>query len=172
MAGSSRARWLSYGSLGGSLLGDAEYRATTSDPTRLEARQKQHWSWLRVGIASIAAVAGLGLLSASRLTSSSSSSAFAEVDAPQVMGTTGSQGEEDLTFVASNEYTRRGDVVGRGYPWLQVRMYRCHSTNRKPSIRRASWAVRRIQCAHTKSHVCMSCVRRAGPSSRTALKCV
>lgn len=132
MAG-SRARGLGYGSLGGSPLRE-ESRAPTSAPP--EGRQQPHWSWLRVGIASIAVIASLGLLSASRLTSSSSAldstatnnpalaEGTAKGDPPQVVGTgasaVGSGGEDDLTFVASNEYTRRGDIVGRGYPWLQV----------------------------------------------------
>lgn len=33
------------------------------------------------------------------------------------IATTDNLGE--LSFVASNEYTRRGDVIGTGYPWLE-----------------------------------------------------
>lgn len=136
MGGSSRARGLGYGTLGGSPPGEAS-RAHTPE----QGGQQQHRSWLRVGIASIAVVASFGLLSASRFTQSPSSSyglgdqagadnqalaGAAKADAPQVTGTPGAsaagsdEGEEGLSFVASNEYTRRGDVVGRGYPWLQV----------------------------------------------------
>lgn len=138
MAG-NRARGLGYGSVGGTGLQDENRAGYTSGPNPSEARQQQHGSWLRVGIASIAVVASLGLLSASRITNSPSSSfgldpgtsneagAAAYGDPPQFTGTpgasaVGSEGEKDhLSFVASNEYTRRGDVIGRGYPWLQVR---------------------------------------------------
>lgn len=137
MAG-SRARGLGYGSVGGSPQGD-DYRAHNSGltPAAESRQQQQHRSWLRVGIASIAVVASIGLLSASRWTHSASSASGlgdetlagtgGKGDAPQVgVGTTagasavGSEGEKELSFVASNEYTRRGDVVGLGYPWLQV----------------------------------------------------
>eukprot|EP00903_Cladosiphon_okamuranus_P011690 g10995.t1 len=138
MAG-NRARGLGYGSLPGPPIED-EHLAHTGGPTPSEVRQQQHGSWLRVGIASIAVVASLGLLSASRFTASPGGSFGLEAgisneaagaaygDAPQFTETpgasvVGSEGDEDLlSFVASNEYTRRGDVVGRGYPWLQDRI--------------------------------------------------
>eukprot|EP00752_Nemacystus_decipiens_P012221 g10835.t1 len=144
MGGSGRARGIGYGALGGSSPPGEE--ATNRAPTPAEVRQQQqHGSWLRVGIASIAVVASLGLLSASRFVSQSPSSSYGlgnqaaaddqavagtatKGDAPQVTGTPGasavgsSDGEEHLSFVASNEYTRRGDVIGRGYPWLQDRI--------------------------------------------------
>lgn len=165
---SSRARSLGYGSLGGAPFDDDDNRAFGSSShssggggpstsTLEEGNRKQQWPWLRIGIASIAVVATLGLLSASRLASypgdASSSTANTLVDpsaaanrepnlaetsaaaaasgsggdgAPEVSGTAAAAAEEaggdagGLSFTAANEYTRRGDVVGLGYPWLQV----------------------------------------------------
>ncbi|CAM9893269.1 unnamed protein product [Pylaiella littoralis] len=154
----------SYGSLGGEHFGDdsralgSSSSSSSGGPHFLGGR-KQEWPWLRIGIASIAVVATLGLLSASRLASYTSdatrtASTYTLVDssagttgtpnlatvggdAPGVSGTrTKKEGSEGggaagaaqggdaggPLFVAENEYTRRGDVVGLGYPWLQDRI--------------------------------------------------
>lgn len=158
MASSRGARGLGYGSVGGAPFGDDDRvlgGGGAGGLSAVESRRQQQWPWLRVGIASIAVVATLGLLSASRLASypsvsstagstaytsvDSSSAAAANLaentataaggreDAPAVSGTatasasSGPGGDaQELSFVAENEYTRRGDVIGLGYPWLQV----------------------------------------------------
>lgn len=145
---SSRAHGLGYGSLGQPPLGDDDSgnNSSGSHPGR-----RQSWPWLRVCIASVAVVAALGLLRSSSPTSSaappggnhlidpSAESNLAQdtayrVDTPRVSGDTSAAaaaagaGEEELAFVASNEYTRRGDVVGLGYPWLEVWEVSCCGT--------------------------------------------
>ncbi len=138
MANNRPNRGLGYGALEGSPLNPD--RGPSGPPTP-ETRKRQ-WPWLRVGIASVAVVASLGLLSASRFTGSTSvesltadnnpaaeqlSASGSAEGTPRVSGKTGQaaeapsgSGDEEITFVASNEYTRRGDTIGRGYSWLEV----------------------------------------------------
>lgn len=60
----------------------------------------------------------------------SSPGEVAGVDAAAAPATTGQSAPTEawatstggLSFVALNEYTRRGDVVGQGYPWLEGRV--------------------------------------------------
>lgn len=144
MAG-NRTRGSGYGSVGAA---GEEYRAGADLPgsSGPSSRQQQR-PWLRLGVAAVAVVASVGLLSASRLPSFTAPAAgdqlidpasgggsqnlaqdaatTAASDAPHVSGGTtgavgGDSGEEELSFIASNEYTRRGDIIGLGYPWLQV----------------------------------------------------
>lgn len=148
MDSSSRARGSGYGSLGGSRLGDGNSSSGGgTGKSTAEGSRHQRRPWLRACIASVAVVAALGLLRASRpvsraptgdhLTDPSAGSFVAEGaeeadDAPHASAFTPAveraseraaapdAGEERFSFVASNEYTRRGDIVGLGYPWLQV----------------------------------------------------
>jgi len=139
MANNRPNRGPGYGALEGAVL--VPDRAPIGSPTPED--RKRQWPWLRVGIASVAVVASLGLLGASRYTGSTlvesakdnTPSAAGQLGTsgsaqgtPRVAGKTGQaqeapvvgSGEEEITFVASNEYTRRGDTIGRGYKWLEV----------------------------------------------------
>lgn len=150
MAGSSRARGPGYGSLAppsGDIdnSNNSSSGGNSSSHHASEGR-RQSRPWLRLCIASVAVVAALGLLRSSAPTNSASpggnhlidpsagsnlaeDTAYRVADAPQVSAETSAAGaggagapseEEELSFVAWNDYTRRGDVVGLGYPWLQV----------------------------------------------------
>lgn len=121
-----------------------------SSPTA--AASERGWSWWRVGvIAAVAATAlaaagsvvrlatseiaaettTLGsaegrssLLTPPRLVGQSpDETAASKTAGPRVAGGTPTASTDDeLAFVALNEYTRRGDVVGLGYPWLHGSM--------------------------------------------------
>lgn len=161
MAG-NRARGSGYGSVGGAPGEEYRAEGDIPSSSGPSSRRQQ-WPWVRLGIVSIAVAASVGLLSASRLSSYTApiagdhlidpasgggsqnlaqntvaTAATSDEDEPHVSGSTtaaagGDSGEDKLSFIASNEYTRRGDIIGLGYPWLQVSFRRWVSTRMRRS---------------------------------------